>query len=190
MQEGLKAEADPARRQGGGQGAAEERQRVGGLGVAGAGGRPHGCVRVPSALSRANMRPGAPSHSLYVCACLHTYICTRPPMSRPVVGAQPPTCACPSPHSNTQMRPPPHASRAHAAMRPRSPCFTSPSPPPPPRPHGHRICILAGDISPIDVLTHIPVVCEDHAISYIYVPSKEVRARLPRGAMRGRGRGA
>ncbi|KAG2492208.1 hypothetical protein HYH03_009454 [Edaphochlamys debaryana] len=35
------------------------------------------------------------------------------------------------------------------------------------------ICILAGDISPIDVLTHIPVVCEDHKVQYIYVPSKE-----------------
>mmetsp|Transcript_6748 Transcript_6748/g.14897 ORF Transcript_6748/g.14897 Transcript_6748/m.14897 type:complete len:152 (-) Transcript_6748:746-1201(-) len=35
------------------------------------------------------------------------------------------------------------------------------------------ICILAGDISPIDVLTHIPVICEDHGIPYIYVPSKE-----------------
>jgi len=39
-----------------------------------------------------------------------------------------------------------------------------------------RICILAGDISPIDVLTHIPIVCEDHQIPYIYVPSKEVGA--------------
>ena len=37
-----------------------------------------------------------------------------------------------------------------------------------------RICILAGDISPVDVLTHIPIICEDHHIPYIYVPSKEV----------------
>lgn len=35
------------------------------------------------------------------------------------------------------------------------------------------ICILAGDISPIDVITHIPIVCEDHNIPYVYVPSKE-----------------
>uniref|UniRef100_A0A7S0VCD9 H/ACA ribonucleoprotein complex subunit 2 n=1 Tax=Polytomella parva TaxID=51329 RepID=A0A7S0VCD9_9CHLO len=35
------------------------------------------------------------------------------------------------------------------------------------------ICLLAGDISPIDVLTHIPIVCEDHKIPYIFVPSKE-----------------
>jgi hypothetical protein len=39
----------------------------------------------------------------------------------------------------------------------------------------HSICILAGDISPIDVITHIPVVCEDHKVPYVYVPSKEVR---------------
>ncbi len=37
-----------------------------------------------------------------------------------------------------------------------------------------RICIIAGDISPIDVVTHLPVLCEDHDIPYIYVPSKEV----------------
>ena len=37
-----------------------------------------------------------------------------------------------------------------------------------------RICIIAGDISPIDVITHIPVLCEENAIPYIYVPSKEV----------------
>ena len=35
--------------------------------------------------------------------------------------------------------------------------------------------IIAGDISPIDVVTHLPVLCEDHDVPYIYVPSKEVR---------------
>lgn len=40
----------------------------------------------------------------------------------------------------------------------------------------HSICVLAGDISPIDVITHIPIVCEDNKVPYIYVPSKEVRA--------------
>lgn len=35
------------------------------------------------------------------------------------------------------------------------------------------VCLLAGDISPIDVLTHIPIVCEDLNIPYIYVPCKE-----------------
>ena len=32
---------------------------------------------------------------------------------------------------------------------------------------------MAGDISPIDVITHIPVLCEDNEIPYCYVPSKE-----------------
>lgn len=35
------------------------------------------------------------------------------------------------------------------------------------------ICIIAGDISPVDVITPLPVLCEDNAIPYIYVPSKE-----------------
>ena len=39
----------------------------------------------------------------------------------------------------------------------------------------HSVCVLAGDISPIDVLTHLPVLCEDKGIPYVYVPSKEVR---------------
>lgn len=39
----------------------------------------------------------------------------------------------------------------------------------------HRICIIAGDISPIDVISPLPVLCEDHSIPYIYAPSKEVR---------------
>lgn len=38
-----------------------------------------------------------------------------------------------------------------------------------------RICVIAGDISPIDVITHLPVLCEENDIPYIYVPSKEVR---------------
>mmetsp|Transcript_9721 Transcript_9721/g.16896 ORF Transcript_9721/g.16896 Transcript_9721/m.16896 type:complete len:148 (-) Transcript_9721:236-679(-) len=35
------------------------------------------------------------------------------------------------------------------------------------------LCIIAGDISPIDVITHLPVLCEESDIPYIYVPSKE-----------------
>ncbi|CAG9463238.1 unnamed protein product [Pedinophyceae sp. YPF-701] len=35
------------------------------------------------------------------------------------------------------------------------------------------ICILAADISPLDVITHIPVLCEDNAVPYLYVTSKE-----------------
>ena len=33
-------------------------------------------------------------------------------------------------------------------------------------------CIIAGDISPIDVISHLPIMCEDRNIPYIYVPSK------------------
>lgn len=34
------------------------------------------------------------------------------------------------------------------------------------------IIILAADISPMDVISHIPVLCEDHNIPYVYVPSR------------------
>ncbi|RYH13860.1 ribosomal L7Ae/L30e/S12e/Gadd45 family protein [archaeon] len=33
-------------------------------------------------------------------------------------------------------------------------------------------CVLAGDISPVDVLSHLPVMCEDREIPYFFVPSK------------------
>ena len=33
--------------------------------------------------------------------------------------------------------------------------------------------ILAGDISPIDVISHIPILCEDSKIPYCYVKSKQ-----------------
>lgn len=33
-------------------------------------------------------------------------------------------------------------------------------------------CVLAGDISPIDVVSHLPIMCEDRKIPYYYVPSK------------------
>jgi H/ACA ribonucleoprotein complex subunit 2 len=33
-------------------------------------------------------------------------------------------------------------------------------------------CIIAGDISPIDVVVHLPIMCEDRKIPYFYVPSK------------------
>ncbi|EGD78952.1 H/ACA ribonucleoprotein complex subunit 2 [Salpingoeca rosetta] len=35
------------------------------------------------------------------------------------------------------------------------------------------ICILAGDVSPIDVISHIPVMCEDAKVPYCYIPSKK-----------------
>ncbi|RWR85022.1 H/ACA ribonucleoprotein complex subunit 2-like protein [Cinnamomum micranthum f. kanehirae] len=39
---------------------------------------------------------------------------------------------------------------------------------------GHKgLCVIAGNISPIDVITHVPILCEESEIPYIYVPSKE-----------------
>ncbi|CAD1808416.1 H/ACA ribonucleoprotein complex subunit NHP2 [Candida parapsilosis] len=35
------------------------------------------------------------------------------------------------------------------------------------------LVIIAGDISPADVISHIPVLCEDNAVLYVFVPSKE-----------------
>ena len=35
------------------------------------------------------------------------------------------------------------------------------------------VCVIAGDISPIDVISHLPVFCEESAVPYVYVPSKE-----------------
>ena len=34
------------------------------------------------------------------------------------------------------------------------------------------IVVLAGDVSPIDVVSHIPVFCEDKEIPYCFVPSR------------------
>jgi H/ACA ribonucleoprotein complex subunit 2 len=34
------------------------------------------------------------------------------------------------------------------------------------------MCVLAGDISPIDVISHIPGLCEELSIPYCYVSSK------------------
>merc|ERR1711934_1300360 len=35
------------------------------------------------------------------------------------------------------------------------------------------VCVIAGNISPMDVISHLPVLCEDNDIPYIYVRSKE-----------------
>jgi len=32
---------------------------------------------------------------------------------------------------------------------------------------------LAADITPVDVIAHVPVLCEDNGITYCYVSSKE-----------------
>lgn len=34
------------------------------------------------------------------------------------------------------------------------------------------IVVLAADISPMDVISHIPVLCEDHNVPYIFVTSR------------------
>ncbi|KAF8453431.1 50S ribosomal protein L30e-like protein [Terfezia claveryi] len=36
----------------------------------------------------------------------------------------------------------------------------------------HGIVVLAADISPMDVISHIPVLCEDHNIPYVFVQSR------------------
>jgi H/ACA ribonucleoprotein complex subunit 2 len=50
------------------------------------------------------------------------------------------------------------------ALRKSTPSTTSSSPP--------GVVVLAADISPMDVISHIPVLCEDHRIPYIYVTSR------------------
>lgn len=35
------------------------------------------------------------------------------------------------------------------------------------------LVIIAGDISPADVISHLPVLCEDHSVPYVFVPSKQ-----------------
>ncbi|KAF7806308.1 H/ACA ribonucleoprotein complex subunit 2-like protein [Senna tora] len=35
------------------------------------------------------------------------------------------------------------------------------------------LCVIAGNITPIDVITHMPILCEEADIPYIYVTSKE-----------------
>ena len=37
-----------------------------------------------------------------------------------------------------------------------------------------RFVVLAGDVSPIDVISHFPVLCEDNNLPYCYVPSRLV----------------
>ncbi|XP_016458064.1 H/ACA ribonucleoprotein complex subunit 2-like protein [Nicotiana tabacum] len=36
-----------------------------------------------------------------------------------------------------------------------------------------RLCVIDGNISPVDVITHVLILCEESDIPYIYVPSKE-----------------
>lgn len=34
------------------------------------------------------------------------------------------------------------------------------------------IAVLAGDISPLDVISHVPVYCEEQSVPYVFVPSR------------------
>ena len=38
----------------------------------------------------------------------------------------------------------------------------------------NRVIVIAGDTSPIEVVCHMPLVCEEGGIPYCYTPSKEV----------------
>merc|ERR1712188_75941 len=35
------------------------------------------------------------------------------------------------------------------------------------------VCVIAGNISPMDVISHLPILCEDNDVPYIYIRSKE-----------------
>ncbi|KAF9305255.1 snoRNA-binding protein [Podila epicladia] len=35
------------------------------------------------------------------------------------------------------------------------------------------LVLIAGDISPIDVISHVPVLCEENDVPYVFLPSKE-----------------
>lgn len=37
---------------------------------------------------------------------------------------------------------------------------------------GRGLCVFAGDVSPIDIYCHLPIVCEDKNIPYCFVTSK------------------
>lgn len=49
------------------------------------------------------------------------------------------------------------------------------------------VCVIAGDISPIDVITPLPVLCEDADVPYIYVPSKDELGQVRTGSACSRG---
>ena len=34
------------------------------------------------------------------------------------------------------------------------------------------LCIIAGNVSPVDVITHLPTLCEENDVPYVFVPSK------------------
>lgn len=36
----------------------------------------------------------------------------------------------------------------------------------------HRIVLFAGDVSPIEIMCHLPAVCEEKNVPYTYLPSR------------------
>lgn len=36
----------------------------------------------------------------------------------------------------------------------------------------YRIVLFAGDVSPIEIMCHLPAVCEEKSVPYAYVPSR------------------
>lgn len=34
------------------------------------------------------------------------------------------------------------------------------------------LCLLAGDTNPIDVISHMPVLCEDSGVQYVFMPQR------------------
>ena len=38
---------------------------------------------------------------------------------------------------------------------------------------GKGLCVIAGDISPVDVIVHVPILCEEAGMPYVYIDSKE-----------------
>ncbi len=35
------------------------------------------------------------------------------------------------------------------------------------------LCIIAGDVSPVDVVSHFPILCEKNNVPYVYIRSRE-----------------
>lgn len=44
-------------------------------------------------------------------------------------------------------------------------------------PRWNRLLVLAADISPIDIISHLPVLSEDASVPYVFVASKEELGR-------------
>lgn len=41
------------------------------------------------------------------------------------------------------------------------------------RKKGKGICVIAADVSPVDVVSHIPILCEKNDVVYCFIPSRE-----------------